>query len=91
METSQTPCRPSTEVTRSKNLALAAMVFAVAMMFIDSTIVSIAAPTILRELGLTGAQIQWVVNGYLLARGLIVLVVFALAHPGGKVSAERSG
>ena len=38
---------------RSKNLILAAMIFAVAMTFIDQTIVSIAVPEIQKELGLT--------------------------------------
>jgi hypothetical protein len=45
---------------QSRNLILAAMIFAVAMTFIDQTIVSIAARQIQRELGLssTGAQEQ---------------------------------
>jgi len=43
------------------------MMFAVSMMFIDQTIVSIAVPTIQKELGLTDGGVQWVVNGYLLA------------------------
>lgn len=50
-----------------KYVALAAMVFAVAMMFIDQTIVSIAVPNIQDELHLSGSGIQWVINGYLLA------------------------
>src|SRR5205807_4598767 len=37
----------------NKNLVLAAMVFAVAMTFIDQTIVAIAIPSLRRELGLT--------------------------------------
>ena len=37
----------------NKNLVLAAMVFAVAMTFIDQTIVAIAIPKIQRELGLS--------------------------------------
>src|SRR3974390_1917175 len=52
---------------RSQNLVLAAMIFAVAMTFIDQTIVSIAVPQIQRELGLTSTGVQWVVNAYLLA------------------------
>ncbi|GAA2777803.1 MFS transporter [Streptomyces showdoensis] len=48
-------------------MALAAMMFAVAMTFIDQTIVSIAAPDIVRELGLSSSGMQWVVNAYLLA------------------------
>src|SRR5215471_3670277 len=46
---------------RSKNLVLAAMIF------IDQTIVSIAAPNIQRELGLTSTGIQWAINSYLLS------------------------
>ncbi len=51
----------------SRNLVLAAMIFAVSMTFIDQTIVSIAAPNIQRELGLTTTGVQWVVNAYLLS------------------------
>jgi EmrB/QacA subfamily drug resistance transporter len=43
------------------------MIFAVAMTFIDQTIVSIAAPNIQRELGLTNTGLQWAINAYLLA------------------------
>ena len=50
-----------------KNLVLAAMVFAVAMTFIDQTIVSIAAPTIQHDLGLSSSGMQWAINAYLLA------------------------
>jgi EmrB/QacA subfamily drug resistance transporter len=52
---------------KSKNLVLAAMIFAVAMTFIDQTIVSIAAPEIQKELGLTSTGIQWAINAYLLS------------------------
>src|ERR1700722_15356741 len=50
-----------------RNLILAAMIFAVAMTFIDQTIVSIAAPEIQRELHLTSTGVQWAVNAYLLS------------------------
>nr|WSW57606.1 MFS transporter [Streptomyces sp. NBC_00998] len=43
------------------------MVFAVAMIFVDQTIVSIAAPSIVEELGLSSSGMQRVVNAYLLA------------------------
>jgi EmrB/QacA subfamily drug resistance transporter len=52
---------------RSRNLILAAMIFAVAMTFIDQTIVSIAAPEIQRQLGLTNTGVQWAINAYLLS------------------------
>lgn len=50
-----------------KNLVLVAMVFAVAMTFIDQTIVAIAIPNIQKELSLSATGTQWVINGYLLA------------------------
>jgi EmrB/QacA subfamily drug resistance transporter len=52
---------------RPRNLILAAMIFAVAMTFIDQTIVSIAAPEVQRELHLTSTGVQWAVNAYLLS------------------------
>jgi EmrB/QacA subfamily drug resistance transporter len=52
---------------RSRNLILASMIFAVSMTFIDQTIVSIAAPAIQRELGLTSTGMQWAINAYLLS------------------------
>jgi EmrB/QacA subfamily drug resistance transporter len=53
--------------TQSRSLVLTAMIFAVAMTFIDQTIVSVAAPTVQHELGLSSSGIQWAVNSYLLA------------------------
>ena len=50
-----------------KNLVLAAMVFAVAMTFIDQTIVAIAIPTCSRTSRSPPTGAQWIINGYLLA------------------------
>lgn len=65
--------------TSNKNLVLIAMIFAVAMMFIDQTIVSLAIPNLQKDLSLTSTGAQWIVNGYLLA--LSALFAF-----GGKLS-----
>jgi MFS family permease len=56
----------SSRAGQSKSLVLTAMIFAVAMTFIDQTIVSIAAPTVQHDLGLTGSGMQWAINVYLL-------------------------
>lgn len=64
--------------TRGGYLVLAAMIFAVGMIFIDQTIVSISIPRIQDELHLSGTGVQWVINGYLLS--LAALFAF-----GGKV------
>lgn len=57
----------SSGVSKSKYLALTAMLFAVAMTFIDQTIVAIASPSIQSQLSLSRSGTQWVVNAYLLA------------------------
>ncbi|WP_443067927.1 MFS transporter [Streptomyces sp. NBC_01351] len=53
--------------TPNQALTLAAMLLAVAMIFVDQTIVSIAAPNIIQELSLSSSGMQRVVNAYLLA------------------------
>ena len=57
-------------------LVLAAMICAVAMTFIDQTIVAIAAPQLQNELSLSTEQVQWVINGYLLS--LAALFAFGM-------------
>ncbi|MEU0132019.1 MFS transporter [Streptomyces sp. NPDC006289] len=73
------PVPPAGRGSTNQTLALAAMLFAVSMTFIDQTIVSIAAPSIIDELGLSSSGMQWVVNAYLLA----LAAFFAL---GGRLS-----
>jgi EmrB/QacA subfamily drug resistance transporter len=55
------------EAPSNRNLVLAAMVFAVAMTFIDQTIVAIAVPKVQGDLSISGTGSQWVINGYLLS------------------------
>jgi EmrB/QacA subfamily drug resistance transporter len=69
----------------SKNLVLAAMIFAVAMMFIDQTIVSIAIPDIEKDLDLSETGSQWIINGYLLA----LAALFAFGGKLGDVLGHR--
>jgi EmrB/QacA subfamily drug resistance transporter len=58
---------PTEQDGSRKYLTLTAMIFAVAMTFIDMTIVSIAVPEIQKDLSLSATGIQWVINGYLLS------------------------
>lgn len=51
----------------NKQLVLAAMIFAVAMTFIDQTIVSLAIPELQKDLGLSSTGTQWIINAYLLS------------------------
>ena len=71
---------------RNKNLILTAMVFACAMTFIDQTIVAIAIPDIIHQLGISQSAAQWVVNGYLLA----LAALFAFGGKLGDVYGRRN-
>jgi EmrB/QacA subfamily drug resistance transporter len=62
-----------------KTLILVAMIFAVAMIFIDQTIVALAIPRLQSEIHLSPTGAQWIVNGYLLS----LSALFAL---GGRVA-----
>jgi len=72
---------PQQTMTRTPNpgLTLAAMVCVVAMTQIDMTIVSIAAPDIQSDLGLSVTGLQWMVTGYLVS----LAALFAL---GGRLA-----
>ena len=70
---------------RNKNLVLAAMVFSVAMTFIDQTIVAIAIPSLQRDQDLTQTGSQWIINGYLLA----LSALFAFGGKLGDVLGRR--
>jgi EmrB/QacA subfamily drug resistance transporter len=62
-----------------RKLVLAAMIFAVAMLFIDQTIVALAIPDLQHDLHLSSTGSQWIINGYLLS----LSALFAL---GGKIA-----
>jgi EmrB/QacA subfamily drug resistance transporter len=61
-------------VTR-KNFALVLLCTASFIAVVDTTIVSIALPSIRRELGFSGADAQWILNGYALAFGGLLLLL----------------
>src|SRR6201996_5483440 len=67
----------------SRGLILTAMIFAVAMTFIDQTIVSIAAPKIQADLGLSSSGMQWAINAYLLALAALFAFGGRLADTAG--------
>jgi EmrB/QacA subfamily drug resistance transporter len=62
-------------VTTRKRLALFLLCLASFMAVVDTTIVSIALPSMRRELGFTGADAGWILNGYALAFGGLVLLL----------------
>src|SRR5215213_4619253 len=63
------------EVTTPKRLALFLLCLASFIAVVDTTIVSIALPSMRRELGFTGADAGWILNGYALTFGGLVLLL----------------
>src|SRR5437762_14282142 len=63
-------------MTRSRNLTLALIVIAFAqlMVVLDTTIVNVALPSVQRALHFSGTDLEWVVNGYALAFGGLLLL-----------------
>ena len=66
--------------------AIAAIVLAIAMSVLDSTIVNVALPSIARSLGATAAASIWVINAYQLA---ILVMLLPLASLGEVVGYRR--
>lgn len=69
---------------RNGRLALLAVTIGTGVALLDGSIVNIALRTIGAELGASLAQLQWVVNGYLLALASLVLVGGALGDRLGR-------
>ncbi|MET1154985.1 MFS transporter, partial [Arthrobacter sp.] len=59
--------------------------------FLDASVVNVALPAIGRDLGEGLAVQQWVVGGYLLALGALILVAGALSDVFGRIRILRLG
>src|SRR5712672_3476085 len=59
---------------KRKRLTLAATILGSSMAFIDGSVVNIALPAIQQALHADATSTQWIVNGYLLLLGALVLV-----------------
>ena len=58
-----------------KHLALFLLCLASFIAVVDTTIITIALPSMRRELGFSGADAQWILNGYALTFGGLVLLL----------------
>jgi EmrB/QacA subfamily drug resistance transporter len=76
------PCAAT--ACRRKRLALAATILGSSMAFIDGSVVNVALPAIQSELAASVADMQWVVNAYLLLLGSLVLVGGAMGDKLGR-------
>ncbi|HYF11924.1 MAG TPA: MFS transporter [Actinomycetota bacterium] len=61
------------ENAREKVIVLFTMCFALAMAMLDNTVVNVALPRISRDLGAGVSELQWIVDGYVLAFASLLL------------------
>jgi EmrB/QacA subfamily drug resistance transporter len=69
---------------RSKSTALAALCMGALILNVDTTIVTVALPDLVRETGATTTDLQWVVDAYSLAFGALVLAAGSLSDRLGR-------
>ena len=72
-------------------MLIAVAVLASFVAFLDGSVVNLALPAIAQDLGGGLALQQWVVDGYLLALGALILLAGTLSDAYGRLTALRSG
>jgi EmrB/QacA subfamily drug resistance transporter len=78
-------------MSRDQRLVLAIAVLASFVSFLDGTVVNVALPAIMRELGGGLATQQWVVDAYLVTLGALILVAGSLSDVYGRIRILRLG
>src|SRR5215210_6956743 len=74
--TASQPTRPThTEPTDARWISLIVLCAGFMMIILDSTIVNVALPSIQADLGFSQSTLAWVVNGYLIAFGGLLLLI----------------
>jgi EmrB/QacA subfamily drug resistance transporter len=71
-------------MTQKRGLAMGVLIFASFMDLLDATIVNVALPSIRTDLGASGAQLEWVVGGYLLAFAVLMITGGRLGDMAGR-------
>src|SRR5689334_8711630 len=72
-------------------LVLAVLCLSVFVIVIDGTIVNVALPTMVRELGATTSQLQWIVDAYTLVFAGLLLAGGSLGDRFGRKGALQLG
>ncbi len=70
---------------------LAASILGSSMAFVDGTVVNVALPVLQQDLGATGAEVQWVLEAYLLTLSALLLLGGSLADRLGRRRIFASG
>lgn len=76
---------------RSKSAALAALCMGALILNVDTTIVNVALPDLVRQTGASTTDLQWVVDAYTLAFGALVLTAGSLSDRLGRKGMLMAG
>lgn len=74
----------ATPVDRTRWIGLVVISIAVALIIVDSTIVNVAIPSVVDDLGISSTQVQWVQESYTLVFAALLLVFGTLADRFGR-------
>src|SRR6476661_8317133 len=86
---SSTPA--TTATSQRKGLILLALCLAALIINIDVTIVNVALPSLVRELGATTTNLQWVVDAYSLVFAALILAAGSLSDRLGRKGVLLAG
>jgi EmrB/QacA subfamily drug resistance transporter len=81
----------TTTQERTRWLALVVLCVGMLMIVLDATIVNVALPSIQRDLGFSQSSLAWVLNGYLIAFGGLLLLAGRLGDLVGRRKVFLSG
>src|SRR6476619_5710306 len=81
---------PST-IRRSPWLILTVLCASVFIIVVDGTIVNVALPTFVRELGATTSQLQWIVDAYVLVFAGLLMAAGSFGDRVGRKHALMAG
>jgi len=82
---------PQTQPYARRWQALAVLAMSLLIVSVDNTILNVALPTIRTELDATSSQLQWIVDGYLLAFAVLLLIAGSLGDRFGRKKALTFG
>ncbi|MGC9220839.1 MAG: MFS transporter [Solirubrobacteraceae bacterium] len=82
---------PAQLTDRQRWIALAVLCVPLLIVSLDMTVLNVALPTLVRKLGATDSQLQWIVDAYVLVLGGLMLVSGSLSDRVGRKWTFMSG
>src|SRR3954451_15888435 len=77
--------------SRSRWLVLAVLCLSLVVIVMDNTILNVALPTLVRDLGASTSQLQWIVDAYTLVFAGLLLTAGSLSDRYGRRTALAAG